>query len=302
MAEHIVAVFRTNEDASAAARDLQTAGIPASAIRQYASNASGMQPAQPTASTTTAQTSGGFWSWLFGEDSETTRSNYTSDVDAYDRTTAAGNVVLSVTVVDDAKIHQAVTALEAHHPVDIDESDDAEGSELTSATAAHATVGQEFSSTGVAQAGTLNTAPHAASPVANTSTTNAASRTAASDPEEVIPLAEEQLEVGKRTVDRGTTRIRRYVVEKPVEQSVNLRGDKATVERRQPVATSGAPGAFEERVVEVRETAEEPVVSKTPHVAEEVVVGREATERTETVKDTVRSDEVEVTNGAMRKD
>ena len=36
--------------------------------------------------------------------------------------------------------------------------------------------------------------------------------------DEVIPLAEEQLEIGKRTVDRGTTRVRRYVVEKPVEQ------------------------------------------------------------------------------------
>ena len=39
--------------------------------------------------------------------------------------------------------------------------------------------------------------------------------TTARGSEEVIPLSEEQLEVGKRTVDRGTTRIRRYVVEKP---------------------------------------------------------------------------------------
>ena len=41
-------------------------------------------------------------------------------------------------------------------------------------------------------------------------------------------------------------------------------------------------------------TAEEPVVAKTAHVVEEVVVGREATERTETVKDTVRREEVDV--------
>jgi stress response protein YsnF len=36
------------------------------------------------------------------------------------------------------------------------------------------------------------------------------------------------------------------------------------------------------------------VVAKAARVVEEVVVGREATERTETVKDTVRRDEVEV--------
>jgi uncharacterized protein (TIGR02271 family) len=113
--------------------------------------------------------------------------------------------------------------------------------------------------------------------------------------EEVIPLSEEQLEVGKRTVDRGTTRIRRYVVEKPVEQNVTLQGERVTVERRTPIGTAAAgSSAFEERVVEVRETAEGPVVAKTAHVVEEVVVGREATERTETVKDTVRREDVEV--------
>jgi len=37
-----------------------------------------------------------------------------------------------------------------------------------------------------------------------------------------------------------------------------------------------------------------PVVAKTARVVEEVVVGRETTERTETVKDTVRREEVEV--------
>jgi hypothetical protein len=57
-------------------------------------------------------------------------------------------------------------------------------------------------------------------------------------------------------------------------------------------------GAFEERVVEVRETSEEPVVLMTAHVVEEVVSGREATERKETVEDTVRREEVEITNDA----
>jgi stress response protein YsnF len=53
-------------------------------------------------------------------------------------------------------------------------------------------------------------------------------------------------------------------------------------------------GAFEERTVEVHQTAEEPVVSKTARVAEEVVVRKDVTERTETVRDNVRREEIDV--------
>jgi uncharacterized protein (TIGR02271 family) len=115
--------------------------------------------------------------------------------------------------------------------------------------------------------------------------------------EEVIPLAEEQIEVGKRTVDRGVTRVRRYVVERPVEQEVTLRGQRVTIERRRPIETAGVAGqAFEERVVEVHETEEVPVVAKTARVVEEVAIRKEETERTETVRDTVRHEEADVTD------
>jgi stress response protein YsnF len=40
--------------------------------------------------------------------------------------------------------------------------------------------------------------------------------------EEVIALSEEQLTVGKRLVNHGTTHIRRFVVETPVEENVTL--------------------------------------------------------------------------------
>ena len=113
----------------------------------------------------------------------------------------------------------------------------------------------------------------------------------------MIPLAEEQIEVGKRTVDRGVTRVRRYVVERPVEQDVTLRGERVTIERRRPIETAGVPGqAIQERVVEVRETEEVPVVAKTARVVEEVTIRKEETEGTETVRDTVRREEVEVTD------
>jgi stress response protein YsnF len=59
----------------------------------------------------------------------------------------------------------------------------------------------------------------------------------------VIPLAEETLTVGKHTVNSGTTTVRRYVVENPVEQRVELYDEKVVVERRKPVtdATRARP-------------------------------------------------------------
>jgi uncharacterized protein (TIGR02271 family) len=308
MSEHIVAVFETEADATDARRSLESLGISAAAIRQYAGSEQSAR-ARPAAETTTAHSSGGgFWPWLFG-DEETTSESYGDDI--YDRRTAAGNVVVSVTV-DDAMIARTIDALDAHHPLDIDEhSTDAAAIEGSSSMApmtmtGPSTTGQEFSSAGVARAGLTEAStptgrvgvdggprvpvPPGSSPSSTDMSTGGTAR------EEVIPLSEEELRVGKRTVDRGTTRIRRYVVEKPVEQDVNLQSEKVTVERRQPIGTTAGPGAgaFAERVVEVRETAEEPVVSKTAHVAEEVVVGRETTERTETVRDTVRREDVEI--------
>jgi len=49
--------------------------------------------------------------------------------------------------------------------------------------------------------------------------------------EQVIPLSEETLNVGKRAVSGGTTRLRRYVVEHPVEAQVRLRDEHVAVER-----------------------------------------------------------------------
>jgi uncharacterized protein (TIGR02271 family) len=309
MSEHIVAVFETEADATNARRSLESLGISATAIRQYAGSELSARATPAAETTTTHSSGGGFWAWLFG-DEETTSEHYGDDI--YDRRTATGNVVVSVTV-DDAMIARTIDALDAHHPLDIDEHTAGaaaiEGSTSTAPTTGPSTTGKEFSTGEVAQAGlagtttppgrvgtpSVTTAASPVEPVAS-SASPAGLPGNGSAREEVIPLSEEELQVGKRTVDRGTTRIRRYVVEKPVEQNVSLQSEKVTVERRQPIGTTANPGAgaFEERIVEVRETAEEPVVSKTAHVAEEVVVGREATERTETVRDTVRREDVEI--------
>jgi uncharacterized protein (TIGR02271 family) len=113
--------------------------------------------------------------------------------------------------------------------------------------------------------------------------------------EEVIPVAEERLRVGKRDVSHGRVRIRSYVVETPVEEQVTLREERVAVERR-PVdrALGDAEQAFQERTIEAEERGEEAVVSKQARITEEVVVRKEAEQRTETVSDTVRQTEVEV--------
>jgi uncharacterized protein (TIGR02271 family) len=111
----------------------------------------------------------------------------------------------------------------------------------------------------------------------------------------VVERAEEQIRVGKREVGRGTVRVRSYVVETPVEEQVTLQQERVHVERRpvdRPVGTGDA--VFQERVIEATERSEEAVVAKEARVVEEIGLRKEADTRTETVRDTVRRQEVEV--------
>jgi uncharacterized protein (TIGR02271 family) len=113
--------------------------------------------------------------------------------------------------------------------------------------------------------------------------------------EQVIPVAQERLQVGKRDVSHGRVRIRSYVVETPVEEQVTLREERVAVERRSVDRALGDDEqAFQERTIEAEERGEEAVVSKEVRVTEEVVVRKEIDQRTETVSDTVRQTEVEV--------
>ncbi len=118
---------------------------------------------------------------------------------------------------------------------------------------------------------------------------------AANEGETVLPIIEEHLAVGKRTVERGGANVRTTIKEVPVEQTVTLREENVTVDRR-PVdrAVENAPAAFKEGTIEVTEMAEVPVVGKEAHVVEEVVVGKNITEREETVRDTVKRTDVQV--------
>ena len=112
---------------------------------------------------------------------------------------------------------------------------------------------------------------------------------------EVLPVVKEELAVGKRQVSKGAVRVYSQVVETPVEETVALREERVKVERR-PVdrPVEAADDSFCERTIEVDETAEEPVVGKRSRVVEEVRVGKEQTQREQTVRDTVRSTDVKV--------
>jgi uncharacterized protein (TIGR02271 family) len=111
-----------------------------------------------------------------------------------------------------------------------------------------------------------------------------------------IPVVDEDLSIGTHEVERGHVRIVSRITEHPVEETVRLRDETVTVERR-PVdrpATDADFAAAGKDVIEMTETAEEAVISKRARVVEEVVVQKEVTERTETVRGTTRHTDVDV--------
>jgi len=115
-----------------------------------------------------------------------------------------------------------------------------------------------------------------------------------------VPVVEEEFKVGKREASSaaggGGVRVQTHVTEKPVEQQVHLHEEHVNVERRptnRPASSADLSGQKGE-TFEMREHREEPVVQKTAKVVEEVVVSKEARDRTETIRDTVRRKDVEV--------
>jgi len=188
----------------------------------------------------------------------------------------AGNrgALLTVRVASETQLDEVATIIERHHPADLSRRHEEWGTGLHGTGAATAT----------STATTTARSDVAASGVRNDVATS-----------ESIPLAQEELTVGKRAVTRGALRVHSYVTETPVQEQVRLREEQAFVERT-PVDRPVAPGdaSFQERTIEVQELGEEAVVGKTARVVEEVRVGKEEVSREETVRETVRKQEVDV--------
>jgi stress response protein YsnF len=115
--------------------------------------------------------------------------------------------------------------------------------------------------------------------------------------EERLPVVEEELRVGTREVVRGGARVRTRVEEVPVTEEVELIEEFARIEKRpasRPVSEQELEetGLLRERVFEVAQFREEPVVSKEAFVREEVVVSKTIERRVEQIHETVRRTEV----------
>jgi uncharacterized protein (TIGR02271 family) len=253
----IVAVYDRRSEADAAVRDLMAASVPSQAISRHENGGE-------TTTETVAPREEGFWARLFGSQPD-------HDTSVYDRSIENGSSVVTVRVSSDQVDHIS-SILETHNPIDIEER----SAQYTASRAA---------TTSTISPGSPGTPSTIGTPV----TAETASETGA------MQLAEETLAVGKRAVGGATTRVRRFVVETPVQEQVSLRDESVTLERR-PVTDSRpvGTGEFTDKVLEMTEMSEQAVVSKTARVVEEVNLRKDVSDRVETVKDTLRRDEVEI--------
>jgi uncharacterized protein (TIGR02271 family) len=104
---------------------------------------------------------------------------------------------------------------------------------------------------------------------------------------------EEELQVGKREVEYGRVRLRKWVETAPVTEEVELHRETAFVER-QPVNRPVSGAAIGEEEVEMSLHREEPVVSKETVEREQITVRSEEEIEEETVHGEVRREHVEV--------
>ena len=125
----------------------------------------------------------------------------------YNRTIQSGGAILTLRVPD-SEVSRAMQILDVHHPMDMNEK----GSswDMTTPIA---------SSTPASKA----VAPPSVVPRTTATTFSK---------EEVLRLAEEHLDVGKRQVETGKARIRRFVIEEPAESQVTLHEEHAAMLRR----------------------------------------------------------------------
>jgi len=224
---------------------------------------------------------------------------------AYAEGLRRGSVLVSAQVPEN-QVNQAADVLEHAGALDLDQQEASwRQSGWTGYDAAAAGVG-------AVGAGIATTAAMGTTSTAGTTTTGLTGATAGigataraavpAGQDETIQVVEERLVVGKREVDRGRVRVRSYVVERPVEEQIQLHEERVQVERHRvdrPVTAADA-NLFQERVIEATATSEEAVVGKEARVVEEIGIHKDVSDRTETVRDTVRRTEVEVDDGTAR--
>lgn len=216
---------------------------------------------------------GGFFSSLFGDDDDE-REKYS--------TVGARSTIVTVHALDSSEAERAADILDDAGAIDVDErATQYRSGAYTGYTDSDVTAGTGSTVTGL----TDETVGTGSTVTGLTDDTNVK-----------VPIIEENLQVGKRTVETGGVRLRSRIVERPVEESVRLRQERVWVERT-PVdrpASDADFTTFKEGQVEVTEHAEVPVVGKEARVVEEVTLNKDVTERDETIHETVRRTDVDV--------
>lgn len=305
----VVAVFNSADDARAAAAELKSSGFAsdkvfvssegaqAGSFRQAeAGTSAGVAGSYPAQAPPMAHHEGGISGWfksLFGgNDTDEHKRGYENAV-------AGGKTIVSVDAPESSAARIS-DILNRFSPVNVHTEDYGEAHGVATSNIYDSgyqgsksdvlNARDELRSTPAATTDSAG-APLTGRNAANTASTDTAGR-------QGIPVVQEELQVGKRAVQRGGVRIYSRMVESPVEENVRLREEHVNV-NREPVNRPANEADFRagrEQVIEVAEYAEEPVVSKQARVVEEVSVNKEASERTETVRDTVRRNNVEVEN------
>lgn len=260
MTQTVIGVFDTPEAAHSAEETLVNRGIDRSAVH-LATADTAYAGSEQTRHAGAMSGIRHFFSDLFG-------TEHGQEAEQYSEAVRRGGVMLAVDVASDAEVEPVRDALANAGAIDIDQRVEQWRQQGWSGY-------------------NPESRPYTAEEIAQERST-------------VMPVIQEQLEVGKREVAKGVVRIFSRTVETPVRETVNLREEHATVERRPAdrPATAADLEALAEKSVEIRETAEKAVASKTARVVEEVVVGKEATQSTEVIEDTVRHTEVEVERSA----
>jgi uncharacterized protein (TIGR02271 family) len=284
----ITAMFDSRNQAEAAVQRLtHELNLDRDLIQVYAADTTS------TTATTSSTQDTGLWASI--------KDLFVPDEDryAYAEGMRRGGTVVSVQVEED-RLDDAMSILESDGAVDLD-SREAEwrqsgwtGYQADAVTNTTVASSPSTAGLGVAAAGAAATAGMTAHTGLENRTATAASTTHVGG-EQVIPIVEEQVRVGKRDVERGRVRVRSYVVETPVSEQVTLREEHVEVQRRAVDRPLGAvDDAFREQVIEATESREEAVVAKEARVVEEVTIRKDAAEHIETVQDTVRRTEVEI--------
>ena len=113
-----------------------------------------------------------------------------------------------------------------------------------------------------------------------------------------IPLIEERLEVGTRSVELGDVEVRTTVESEHVSVPIELRRDQIEVRQvdaeDRPLAIGEGMDAFEQDTIRVPVRGEEVLASKEAVVTGEVAVEREQIHERHTISETVRQEVVDV--------